>query len=87
MSDDDFESDVEFEAATLDTEAERDEWIEFLLDSNEPDDWAQVQTVQDVKGENMVARFRWADGREEVYDLVIRRSMEVVRPAGEEGSN
>lgn len=87
MSDNwDGDDDDAIEYATLATEEERDVWIDFLLNSNEPDDWAQAQTIQDQSG-NMVARFRWADGREEVFDLVVRRSMEVVVPSGEEGRN
>lgn len=74
------------EFLTLDTEEERDVWIDFLLNSNEDDDWCKAQTIQDQDG-NMVIRFRWADGREEVFDVKVRRSMEVVVPSGEEGSN
>lgn len=80
------EEEIDLEMASLDTEEERNAFIDWLLEQNDPDDWAQAQTIQDGNG-NMVARFRWADGREEVFDLVVRRSMEVVVPSGEEGSN
>jgi hypothetical protein len=69
---------------SLDTEAGQDAWIEFLLTQNEDDDWAKVQVVQE--GDNMIARCRWSDGREEIYVLEVKRSFEVVRkaPPGEE---
>lgn len=73
---------VEFSLAS---EELRDTWIDFLLSQNEREDWVEAQVLRD--GDNMVVRTRWADGREEVYDLIVRRSMEVVRPAGDEGSN
>lgn len=85
MSDFDWDggSDEEDEEVHLDTEEGRDAAIEWLLEQNEPDDWAQVQTLQE--GDNIVARFRWADGSEEVYDMKIVRSMQIIRrgPAGE----
>ncbi len=82
--DDDDEDFDRSELPPMDTEEGRDKWIEILLAQDEEEDWAEVQVVQE--GKNMVARFRWDDGREEVYDLQIRRSMEVVRraPPGEQ---
>lgn len=71
----------EGDAPSLETEEGRDEWIDILLDQ---DDWAQCQVIHD--GTNMVARFRWSDGREEVFDLKVNRSMEIVR-VSEGGSN
>jgi hypothetical protein len=88
MSDNwDDDEDTDDEAPSLKTEEGRDAWIEFLLSEKEEgeDEWAQAQVVRE--DDDMVARFRWPDGREEVYDMQIRRSMEVVRPAGAEGSN
>lgn len=73
--------DLEEEAPGFETEEDRDKWIDILLDQ---DDWAQCQIIHD--GKHMVARFRWDDGREEIFDLVIQRSMEIVRPAGGESN-
>lgn len=75
----------EEEAPSLETEEGRDAWIEFLLTQTGEEDWDQCQAH--IEDENMVIRFRWADGTEEVYDCKVRRSMQVVRPAGEEGTN
>lgn len=88
MSDAWDDDDETTEAPSLKTVEGRDAWIEFLLseaEDGEEEEWAQVQVVQE--DDDMVARFRWPDGREEVYDLQVRRSMEVVRPAGGAGSN
>lgn len=79
------ELESESDEPSLDTEEGRDSWIDFMLTQNDDGDWVSCQAVHD--GENMVARFKWSDGREEVFDMQVRRSMEVVRPAGEEGSN
>ena len=73
--------DLEEEAPSLETEEGRDEWIDIIL---EQDDWAECQVIHD--GDNMVARFRWKDGREEVFDMQIRRSMEIVKMAGGESN-
>lgn len=66
--------DLDEDAPDLSTEEGRDEWIDIIC---QQDDWAECQIVHD--GENMVARMRWDDGREEIFDLKIRRSMEIVR--------
>lgn len=77
-----WDEDVDDEGPPMNTEEGRDEWIDILL---EADEWAEAIVVQ--KGSDMVARFRWSDGRQEVFDLLVRRQMEVVIPAGDEGSN
>lgn len=87
MSKDDWEDvtdDMIVEDGALDTEEARDAVIDFIVSQNEEDDWIQAQAIQD--GENLIARFRWADGREYVFDLIVRREMEIVRPDGA-GSN
>jgi hypothetical protein len=74
------------DAPPLDTEEGRDAWIEFLLSQDDgEEEWAKAMVVQ--ADDNMVVRFRWPDGREEVYDLKIRRSMEVVPAKDDVGSN
>lgn len=81
---DDKEDDLFERVPSMDTEEGRDAALEFLLDQNEPEDWVAAQVLQEDN--DMVIRFRWADGREEVFDVLVRRSMEVVRKAapGEE---
>jgi hypothetical protein len=73
--------DPDDETPDLATEEGRDEWIDIML---QQDDWAQCQVIHD--GENMIARFRWDDGREEIFDMQIRRLIEIVRPVGEESN-
>lgn len=68
----------------LDTEEERDEWVEILMAQDEETiaangGWCKALTVADEQG-NMVARFVYPDGREEVFDLLIRRSIDVALP-------
>lgn len=77
--------DVDEDAPSLADEEGREQWIAYLLEQNEPDDWVQCQVIHD--GENMVARFRWSDGTEEIFDARLRRTIKVVQPAGPEGSN
>jgi hypothetical protein len=65
----------------LDSEEERDEWVEILMAQDEETiaangGWCKALTVADEQG-NMVARFVYPDGREEVLDLVVRRSIDV----------
>jgi hypothetical protein len=70
------------EAPDMKTEEGRDTWIEFIMDQ---DEWVQAQVIHD--GDNLIARFKWDDGREEIFDCEIRRNMEIVRKSGPEGSN
>jgi hypothetical protein len=65
----------------LDTEDGRDEWVEILMAQDEETiaangGWCKALTVVDEQG-NMVARFVYPDGREEVFDLLVRRSIDV----------
>lgn len=65
----------------LESEEDRDEWVEILMSQDEETvaangGWCKALTVADEAG-NMVARFVYPDGREEVLDLVIRRSIDV----------
>ncbi len=75
------------DAPSLDTEEGRDSWIEFLLSQDGTDDeqWAKAMVVRE--DDDMVIRFQWDDGREEIYDVVVRRSMEVVAAKDEAGTN
>jgi hypothetical protein len=75
------------ESPPLDTEEGRDEWIEFLLSQDgeqENGGWLLRQAMLVQDGDNMVARFRYDDGREEIFDMAIRRQIEIVKidPAG-----
>lgn len=84
MSDDNDDGWIDLEDGEPDLAEEdgRDAWINAMLES---DEWVSAQVVHD--GKNMVARFRWNDGSEEVFDLVIRRKMALVRSTSPEGSN
>lgn len=75
------------ESPPLSTEEGRNAWIEFLLDQDADGEgeWAQAMVVQE--NNDMVVRFRWPDGREEIFDLVVRRSMNVVAAKDAAGSN
>ena len=70
------EDDVEL--PELLTEEGRDQWIEILMaeDPTDTDAWCKAVIVADDQG-NMVARFVYADGKEEVFDLQVRRNIEV----------
>lgn len=82
MSDtDDDWPDEYIEVPPMDTQEGRDAAIELLMQDGElPCQCSVIQTDQD-----MVMRVRYPDGSEEVFDLVVRREMEVVRksPEGE----
>lgn len=84
MSDKDDDGWVELDedVPDLTTEDGRDAWISVLLNQ---DDWVNAQVIHD--GDNLVVRFKWDDGREEIFDCEIRRQMEVVRKAAEGESN
>lgn len=63
------------------TEEGRDEWIEILMAEDdesiqEKGGWCKAIMVCDDDG-NMVARFIYANGEEDVFDLQVRRSIEV----------
>lgn len=74
----------EEDAPSLETEEGREFWTDFLLEEHAEDDWCKAQVVHD--GNRMLVRFRWPDGSEELFDLVIEKSMQVVRPQGGEGN-
>lgn len=71
----------------LDDEAGREEWANILMgeDIDDPQ-WAKTVLVHDDHG-NMVARIRFSDGSEQIYDLIIRRSLEVAKPLAERDQN
>ena len=66
----------------LDTEEGRDAWVEILMSQDDEtlaqnnSGWCKALIVADDSG-NMVTRFIYPDGREEVFDLIIRRSIDV----------
>lgn len=70
------------------TEENRDRWVEILMAQDDEtlaknnSGWCKALTVADDNG-NMVARFIYPDGSEEVFDLEIRRSIEVSSETGE----
>ena len=70
----------------LDTEEERDQWANILMGVDLDVERALAVLVKDEHG-NMVVRFRYQDGSEEIYDVAIRRSVEVVAPTEERESN
>lgn len=68
----------------LDSEEGRDEWVEILMSQDEETiaangGWCKALTVADDQG-NMVIRFVYPNGREEVFDLLVRRSIDVALP-------
>lgn len=71
----------DFGLPPLDTEAGRDEWIDELL---EYDEW-ECDAMIVKNGDDLVMRVRYADGSEEIFDCIVRRSMSVVEqvPEGE----
>ncbi len=83
MSDeDDVDWDDDDEAPPLDTEEGRDAWIEFLAQQDGTDEdtgWMQRQAMVVRDDENMIVRFKYDDGREEIFDLVIRRKLEILK--------
>ncbi len=71
----------------MDTEEGRDAWIEFLIEQDGTDEelgWMKREAMVVQDGDDMVIRFRYDDGREEIFDGIVRRSMEIVKmdPAG-----
>lgn len=74
-TDDDFPDDGEFiDIPSLETEKGRDEVLEFLIDNDLACECSVVQ-----EGRDMVLRIRYPDGNEELFDVEIRRSREIVR--------
>lgn len=67
----------------LDTEEGRDSWMEILMAQDDDTliangtGWTRALVVADEQG-NMVVRFVYPDGREELFDLQVRRSVDVV---------
>ena len=74
--------DVDDEMPDLDTEEGRDAWVEILMSQDDESlaqngtSWCRSLTVADDQG-NMVVRFVYPDGREEVFDLIVRRAIDV----------
>ncbi len=65
----------------LDTEEDRDKWVEILMAQDDESlaelgGWCKALMVADENG-NMMTRFVYPDGREEVFDLTVRRAIEV----------
>ncbi len=66
----------------LDTEESRNEWVEILMSQDDDSlvrndsGWCKALIVADDRG-NMVARIVYPNGAEEVFDLTIRRSIDV----------
>lgn len=75
------------ELPDLDTEEGRDVWVEILMAQDDEtlaennSGWCKALIVADDSG-NMVTRFVYPDGREELFDLVVRRSIEVAVAEG-----
>ena len=73
----------------LTTEEGRDKWVEILMGQDDEtlaqngSGWCKALTVADENG-NMVVRFVYPDGEEEVFDLVVRRSIDVSTVPAEE---
>lgn len=63
----------------LDNEDDREKWANFLKLQDVDDEWATAIIAHDENG-NMVARFRYSDGTEEIFDLLIRRQFGAVIP-------
>jgi len=76
-----YESEEE-EFLTMDDEEGRKFWTDFVL---EADEWCQAIMVRDDRG-NMIVRFRYEDGNEELFDVSIRKMMPIV-VKDEAGSN
>lgn len=71
---------------TMDTEAGRDAALEFLTTYGDLDTEGEYCRAAVIQEDNaMVVRFRYPDGREELFDLRVMRQMEIVRrtPDGE----
>ncbi len=81
MPDWDDDEDGDGELPSFTTEEGQEQWVDILLAN---DEWVSAQVAHD--GKNMVARYRWDDGSEEIHFLQIIRSVEIVRKAspGEE---
>ena len=76
-----FDEDAE-ELPDLDTEEGRDQWVEILMAQDDESlaahetGWCKALVVADEQG-NMVVRFVYPDGGQEVFDLQVRRAIEV----------
>lgn len=84
MSDDDYDwpDDGDLvEMPGLETEEGRDAWINALVSSDGDDDGEWSKAIVCQIENDMVMRIRYPNGDEEVFDLIVRRSMQVVRKA------
>lgn len=83
------DSDEEFPG--LETEEDRDKWIEILMGQDDEtleangSGWCKAITVRDEM-DNMVVRFVYPDGTQEVFDFSVRRSFEIPTPGGGESN-
>jgi len=81
--DDDFPDDEEFiDIPPLDSEEGRDEALKYLTDNDLACECSVIQ-----EGPDMVLRIRYPDGNEELFDVIVRRSMEIVRRSPDGVSN
>lgn len=76
------ESEDDDDFPDLDTEEGRDRWIEILMAQDEDTEWCKALTVEDGEG-NMVLRVIYPGGNEEVFDVKVRRSIEVSKVSEE----
>lgn len=66
----------------LTTEEGRDKWVEILTGQDDEtlaqndSGWCKALTVADEHG-NMVVRFVYPDGDEEIFDVVVRRAIKI----------
>lgn len=79
----------EDELPDLTTEEGRDEWIQILVGQDDDtlrqneSGWSKALTVADENG-NMMLRIIYPEGGEEVFDLLIRRQIEISAAPSEE---
>lgn len=71
------------ELPDMDTDEGRRLAANFLL---QQDEWCEAMVIYDEHN-NMIARFRYEDGREELFDLAVRRKLELRPPVDMENAN